>query len=263
MNPLSLATVGDNTVDIYSGAEQRVLVGGNALNTAVQWSLMGHRSAYYGAIGRDPFGQKVRSSLESNGVTSELIELRGNTSTTDIRVEDDGERIIVQDNFEVSGEYMPDSSALDALAKRDFVHIGMSPFASAIRKELKARGARISQDCAVSSGFDNLDVAFCSADADDIEVEEMARAAIDQGAKVVVVTRGAAGSTAFDGKVWQTIAADEIPAVVDTTGAGDSYIAGFVAARASGETLLECMRQGARVAARTCQHWGGFPQPEN
>ncbi|NKX52208.1 fructoselysine 6-kinase, partial [Arthrobacter deserti] len=44
---------------------------------------------------------------------------------------------------------------------------------------------------------------------------------------------------------------------VDTTGAGDSYIAGFVAAMAAGMDLQPCMQAGASTAARTCTHWGG------
>jgi fructoselysine 6-kinase len=48
--------------------------------------------------------------------------------------------------------------------------------------------------------------------------------------------------------------------VVDTTGAGDSYIAGFLAARAAGSDVPQSMRAGARVAARTCGHLGAWPQ---
>lgn len=261
MNNLSLAAVGDNTVDIYYGADEESFIGGNALNTAVQWSLMGARVGYYGAVGSDDLGFRVRDALVKNKVNTDgLTELPGKTSTTLIRVEPSGDRIIAQDNFEVSATYMPSADDLDEIATRAFVHIGMSSFASRIRNELASRGVQISQDCAVSEGFEHLDVAFCSAGEESAEAHAMAREAIDGGAQLAIVTRGADGSIAFDGRDWFSVPAVEIPAVVDTTGAGDSYIAGFVAARAQGESVLDCMRAGAAVAAKTCQHRGGFPQ---
>jgi fructoselysine 6-kinase len=139
------------------------------------------------------------------------------------------------------------------------VHIGMSPFAADIRQELSRRGARISQDCAVSSGFEHLDVAFCSAGDDPDAAKSMAEAAIAGGARLAVVTCGPGGSIAYDGSSWSTQAALPIEPV-DTTGAGDSYIAGFIGAFAGGQDLQSCMEAGAATAAKTCLHWGGWPQ---
>jgi fructoselysine 6-kinase len=53
--------------------------------------------------------------------------------------------------------------------------------------------------------------------------------------------------------------ADPVEAT-DTTGAGDSYIAGFLAARLTGADITEAMAAGHARAARTCTHPGGFPQ---
>jgi fructoselysine 6-kinase len=48
--------------------------------------------------------------------------------------------------------------------------------------------------------------------------------------------------------------------VVDTLGAGDTFIAGFVKARLDGKSLQECLEAGRDGAAATCRHLGGFPQ---
>jgi fructoselysine 6-kinase len=258
--PLRFGAIGDNTIDQYVGADTRSFVGGNALNVALQLRNLGRDVRYAGAIADDANGLRVRKALESNGiVTDGLVVLPGVTSISKIRVEDSGDRVIEFEDFAVCADYQPDDRELDALAECAVVHIGMSPYADRIRAELRARGARISQDCAVSEGFDHLDVAFCSAGEDPSAAREQAEKAIAGGARLAVVTSGAEGSIAFDGRSWARQPADSIT-VVDTTGAGDSYIAGFLSALAEGQDLQSCMRVGAATAARTCQHWGGWPQ---
>lgn len=256
----TLGAIGDNTIDQYFGSRNQSFVGGNALNVAIQFRQLGHPARYAGAIGPDEDGRRIRLALERNNViTDGLVVLDGVTSISKIRVEPGGERFIEFEDFAVCADYRPDARELDALAECAFVHIGMSPFADEIRKELSRRGARISQDCAVSTGYDLLDVAFCSAGDDQDAATAMAESAIDGGARLAVVTCGPAGSIAFDGTSWTRQEADPIEPV-DTTGAGDSFIAGFLAALTTGEELQPCMRAGAAAAAKTCLHWGGWAQ---
>jgi fructoselysine 6-kinase len=256
----TLGAIGDNTIDQYFGSMNQSFVGGNALNVAIQFSQLAHPARYAGAIGPDENGRRVREALVRNNVITEgLVVLDGVTSISKIRVEPDGERFIDFEDFAVCADYKPDNRELDALAECSFVHIGMSPFADEIRKELSRRGARISQDCAVSTGYDLLDVAFSSAGDDQNAARTMAESAVDGGARLAVVTCGPAGSIAFDGTAWTTQEAHPIDPV-DTTGAGDSFIAGFIGALATGKELQSCMRAGAAAAAKTCLHWGGWPQ---
>jgi len=79
------------------------------------------------------------------------------------------------------------------------------------------------------------------------------------GASVVVVTMGRIGSLASDGR--QIVAADAVPVTpVDTTGAGDTFIAAFIDARLTGLDLQSSLNAGRSAAAATCRHYGGFPQ---
>jgi fructoselysine 6-kinase len=257
---ITFGTIGDNTIDQYFGADERSFVGGNALNVGVQLRLLGQQVRYAGAIGADADGTRIRQALEDRGVLTEgLVVLDGITSISRIRVKPDGDRAIEYEDFAVCADYRPSAAELDALARCAFVHIGMSPFADEIRTGLRARGARISQDCAVSSGYDQLDVAFCSAGENQGAARLLAEEAIAGGARLAVVTCGAEGSLAYDGTHWTSQGADPVT-LVDTTGAGDSYIAGFLAAMARGLALKDCMQAGAAAAAGTCSHWGGFPQ---
>jgi fructoselysine 6-kinase len=260
VKPLLFGTVGDNTIDEYVGVESKSFVGGNALNVAVQLRLLGHACRYAGAIGADPTGERVRVSLESNGVlTDGLVTLPGHTSVSRIRVDATGDRSFEFEDFAVCADYRPDDAELDELARCAAVHIGMVPGATELRERLSGRGVLLSQDCAVSSGYRHLDIAFCSAGEDDGYARDLAHEAVDGGARLAVVTCGAAGSLAFDGDSWWRAGAAPVE-VVDTTGAGDSYIAGFLAARAAGSDVPQAMRAGARTAARTCEHLGAWPQ---
>ncbi|GAB3263780.1 PfkB family carbohydrate kinase [Arthrobacter pigmenti] len=255
-----LGCVGDNTVDQYFGAADRRLIGGNAVNVAVQLRLLGADVQYAGAVGTDNNGRWIRNALSRYGLgLSGLITVEGSTSISRIRVEVDGERCIEDEDFAVCAEYLPDQAAIETLAGCAVVHLGMNPNANEIRLILKAEGVTVTQDCAVSAGFENLDVAFCSAGEDPEDAAALAEAAISEGAKLALVTRGSQGSLAFDGQDW--LHQEAVPTtVVDTTGAGDSYIAGFIDSMARNHHIQECMRAGALTAAKTCAHWGGFPQ---
>jgi fructoselysine 6-kinase len=166
----------------------------------------------------------------------------------------------------VTADYFPSDAALDLLGGARWVHIGMLPRADELRARLAGlrgrtgaarRGPVVSQDCAVASGFTDLDVAFGSV-GEGGDARDWARAALADGARTAVVTRGAAGAIASDGTRWFEQAA--IPTdVVDTTGAGDAFIAGFISARVEAVALPAALERGARWAAAVCGHRGGWP----
>jgi fructoselysine 6-kinase len=137
----------------------------------------------------------------------------------------------------------------------------MLPRASELVAELVGRNPEltISQDCSVSAGHAALAVAFDSAGEDESHARLMAEAAIMGGAALAVVTLGALGAIAFDGVTrWRQDA--HAAQVVDTTGAGDSFTAGFIDARLNAASVPDALCAGARLAAATCEHLAGFPQ---
>jgi sugar/nucleoside kinase (ribokinase family) len=75
------------------------------------------------------------------------------------------------------------------------------------------------------------------------------------------VTRSEKGSVVVAGETTLEVAA--VPTkVVDTTGAGDAYAAGFLAAHALGRPLGECGRWGSVAAAEAISHFGARPQTD-
>jgi ribokinase len=83
---------------------------------------------------------------------------------------------------------------------------------------------------------------------DDLSVG--ARTLLKAGAQIIVVTLGAEGSYVTDGKRAHRIEAPRVKRVVDTTGAGDAFAAGFLyGLLKKKEPLRECARLGATVAS--------------
>jgi fructoselysine 6-kinase len=80
-----------------------------------------------------------------------------------------------------------------------------------------------------------------------------------EGARLAVIMRGAQGSLASSGAEFFHGTARPV-AVRDTTGAGDSFIAGFIAAHLAGKPIAHCLAHGHDCAALTCQVFGGFAQ---
>jgi fructoselysine 6-kinase len=255
-----IATIGDNTIDEYVGQDSYSFVGGNALNVAVQAARLGRGVRYFGAVGADDAGGRIRQTLSRLGVdVAGLVSLPGRTSTSRIRVDAAGDRHFEFEDFGVCADYVPGPPMLDLLAECGAVHIGMLPAAGLVRERLRGRGVLVSQDCGVSHGYEHLDVAFCSQAAAGHVPERIASDAVARGARLAVVTCGADGSIAFDGRNWRQ--AEAVPVtVVDTTGAGDGYAAGFLDAWLAGADVDQAMAAGSVVAARTCTHLGAWPQ---
>ncbi|GAA4048571.1 PfkB family carbohydrate kinase [Agromyces indicus] len=260
---LVVATVGDNTIDRYVGDESARFAGGNAFNVAAQLAMRGGTVAYFGAVGADAHARTITRGLHRAGIDpAGLVTLPGATAVTTIRVTD-GDRVFEHEDFGVTADYFPSDAQLERLAGARWVHVGMLPRADELRAQLRWRrdargsGPIVSQDCAVSAGFTDLDVAFGSV-GEDGDARAWAVAALEGGARFAVVTRGAAGAVATDGSAW--FAQHAMPTdVVDTTGAGDAFIAGYVDARVGGLGQEVALERGARWAAAACRHRGGWP----
>ncbi len=259
-----LACVGDNCIDRYLAPLNYALVGGNAVNVAVQAARLGCTVAYFGAVGADAEGQRLRATLRSARVALKGLRIVAgqSTATTDIATSPDGERHFQGEDFGACAAYQPDDAAYERLTGFDHVHIGWLNDGGVLKRRLARAGLSVSQDLSVNNQpenltADSLTIAFASAIP--AAAEHLAASLQRDGAALAVVTMGAAGSLAFDGHQWVRAAALAVDAI-DTTGAGDSFIAGFLSSRLRGGDLPAALAAGAEQASTTCLHIGGFPQ---
>jgi len=87
-------------------------------------------------------------------------------------------------------------------------------------------------------------------------------AELERSVKTLVVTKGADGALAVEGGRRVEVAAASVVRVVDTTGAGDLFAAGFLAARCRGRDLAACLDAGAKCAAEVISHFGARPEAD-
>lgn len=260
--PFDVAVVGDNTLDRYlDEPEIGDLIGGNALNVAAQLALAGLKVGYFGAVGDDNDAALIRAAAEAVGVDiSGLITMPGKTALTTIRRSEEGDRSFESEDFGVTAEYFPDRHALAVIAASRWAHVGMLPGSKLLGEELtKLSGVPISQDCTVSPEWSRLTVAFASAGEEADTAEELVQQMLADGAEMGVATIGPHGALAGQGgERWRARPAPT--EVVDTTGAGDAFMAGFIAATLNGATVDESLEAGVARGSQACQHLGGWPQ---
>jgi fructoselysine 6-kinase len=261
-----IATVGDNCIDRYLPPVDRTLVGGNAVNVAVQLVRLGHDTAYFGAVGDDAEGARMRAVLGRIGVDlAGLKTIRpGRSSVTVIATSADGNRHFVSEDFGVCRGYRPDDQDMRWLKTMKHVHIGWLDDGGVTRRALTGAGISVSQDLSVNAELrniipDGLAIAFVSCDGDDAEAQSVLGQTLARGARLAVIMRGSNGSLASAG--GDVFRGDALPVSVrDTTGAGDSFIAGFLSAHVAGKPVADCLARGHENAARTCRIFGGFAQ---
>jgi sugar/nucleoside kinase (ribokinase family) len=91
----------------------------------------------------------------------------------------------------------------------------------------------------------------------DAAIESLAR-----DVPLLVVTRAERGAVAIRGDEREEIAAEPIDRVVDTTGAGDLFAAGFLYGEVQGRSLKDSLRIGAIAAAEVISHYGARPEQD-
>ncbi len=241
------------------------LPGGNAYNVAVELAQEGRRAAYLGAVGDDRAGSVLVSAAAAAGVdVTRVAELPGGTGRTLIGHDAYGERRFVHEDYGVSADYRLDADTVSWLARAHWVHFSRQPDLAEWGPRLRAQGALISCDLGYEGGIDELellapmlDVAFLSfSAAAGLSSDEILARALRAGVPLVVLTLGVAGSTAAtQGQRWHADAVP-VPQVVDTLGAGDAYIAAFIAELSDHNNVPAAMRAGSHAGAAACTQWG-------
>lgn len=248
--------------------------GGSAANVAVGLARLGHRVAFLGQIGDDEDGRFLLNAFEGETVdTRSVVTLPGyETPACLVVVEDGGDHfiIVLPRDRDVHRLHDPD---LNRLAGARAIHIGPSHTDVARRAAAQAREqgalvfyapgglARALGRAVLQPVLDLVDGLFVSqsealALTDWASPEEAARALLAAGPAVVVETTGIEGALVATHQGLYPVPPVPVPDAQDTTGAGDAFAAGFIAARMRGLDWNAAGHIGSAVAALNIRHLG-------
>lgn len=256
-----LVAVGDNCVDYYVQTRTGY-PGGNPVNVSVYFTRLGGRAAYIGAVGTDEGGALICDGLHRKNVDiSHIHTVQGRTAVTRVALRD-GDRVFLDYNEGVMADFTLTEADMDFLRTADMVVGGISGHGERYFPRIHSDGIPTAfdfsdeyDDPAAATIFPCVEVAFFSYDGGD--AAGFLRRMRERGPAVCVATLGADGSMAYDGQ--QFYRQGIVPCqVVDTMGAGDSFIAGFLHSRLSGADIPACMAAGAQSSAVTLAYRGAW-----
>jgi sugar/nucleoside kinase (ribokinase family) len=264
----------------------RVVSGGSAANTIVGVASFGVSGAYIGKVKADDLGRAFIADLRATGVAFDTRPADDGPATGRclVYVTPDGERTM--NTFLGASSHLAPPDVDEALVRAARIvylegYMWDRPAAkSAFLKAgeiARAANRRVALTLSDSFCVDRFRGEFIDlirrglvdtlfANADEIlslyqtpSLDE-ALAAVRREGVLAAVTRSEKGSIVVDASHTFEIAAFPITRVVDTTGAGDLFSAGFLAGLARGLDLKTCARLGALAAAEIIQHLGARPE---
>ncbi len=249
--------------------------GGAGANVAAWLARAGAQATLIGRVGDDPAGAAATEELRAAGVDARLaVDPALATGTCVVLVEPGGERTMLPDpgaNAALDAAPLPADAVHLHVAGYALLRPGSRPAALALLAAARAAGIGISVDpssaapvaragpaafLAWVAGVDLLlpnrdEAAVLTGLAD----PEAAARALTAAAREVVIKLGGDGALWTDGSRMERAAALPVPEA-DTTGAGDAFAAGRLAARAHGADPQAQLRAGCALAARAVARAG-------
>ena len=256
--------------------------GGAAGNVAAWLTRTDARSTIVSHVGDDPAGAAIVAEFDALGVNHGDLVIPGETSgVVVVLVDSSGERTMFPDkgaNSRLTVTDLPDLGTFQAVYISGYALL--NPLARdgvlAMIEKIKAEGLPIYFDPAsvgamkdvadkeLHNWFSMMDVLFLNEEESiyltgSVDIERALNYLLDFS-QVVVIKRGSAGAIAkargFDSISLPAFAAT----VVDTTGAGDSFAAGFIASYSKNHDLTAALQAGGELAAGCVAIVGGRPR---
>lgn len=266
----------------------REISGGSAANTLAGLAMLGAKCGFIGQVAQDQLGDVFTHDIRAAGIRFAVPARAGDPPTARclIFVTPDGQRTM--NTFLGASHYLP-AEALDEALIADAAVLYLEGYLwdpeeprAAMRKAIAAArsaGRKVAFTPSETFVIDRhradfldlietgqIDVLFCNehemAALTETNDFEAGVALLAPRIPTLVVTRSADGAVAIAGGVRAQVVAEPIDRVVDTTGAGDLFAAGFLFAHVRGMALADCLRTGAICASEIISHYGARPETD-
>ncbi len=254
---MKVAAIGDNCIDVYERIGKKYPTG-NVVDTGVNIQKLGIPVSIISTTGSDENGRWMVETLSREGLDLSRFKV-GDGPTAITYMDMDGLDRVHGDYVEGVMEHIVfDDEDVRFAAEHDLVHTALWGMAEkALPKIRQLSDAQISFDYAdrldhelVEKTLPYVDYGFYSYHKErDAFIENFLKDKVDRGMKIAVATFGDKGSLAYDGNRFYK--GGIYPArVVNTVGAGDSFIAGFLYEILNGSDIETCLDTGAKIAAK-------------
>lgn len=267
---------GDNVVDIYEHSHI-MYPSGNCVNLCAYSKIMDvERVAYMGYFGSDDIAEFVIGVLNELEIeTVKCKQLVGENGWSKCSLID-GDRIFGdynQGGIRGKTPYILDRFDLEYMKQFDYVHSGNYCYTESQLQTIKENGIKLSFDFSDDSTKEYYEkyapyvtYAFCSFDGDEEAAKEHLRFIHSLEPEIASLTRGSKGCIMYDGEQFYVQPAKELDVVVDTMGAGDSFLTSFmncfVDQEKKGaerpEAIRKALMEASEFAAYVCGLNGGF-----
>jgi sugar/nucleoside kinase (ribokinase family) len=273
VRPVTDIPAGQNTALVE---QMRMTAAGTAAGTALTFAKLGAAVRTAGAIGDDPPGDLLLSLLGRAGIGTGLVVRKPDvpTSMSVLPIRPNGERPALH-LLGANLAYTLDDVDWEAIAAAEHLHLGgtemLGPdFATRILKHAKENGLTTSVDLIAPGGMGTFDLIAPAMEYTDYllpnedqvlgftgaaDLAEGSQKLLDAGAGLLAITCGADGALIVNAEGTQQVPAFAID-VVDTTGCGDAFSAGFVYGMGLGRSPRDAAVLGNAVAALVAQGLG-------
>ncbi|MET0908062.1 MAG: PfkB family carbohydrate kinase [Ilumatobacteraceae bacterium] len=234
--------------------------GGSAANVAACAARAGAPVRFIGCVGDDDLGDRLVRELSADRVDVR-VQRRGRSGSVVVLVGPDGERTMLPDRGAAIELVEPDPTWLEGVV---WLHVPSysllsEPIGSASRAlidDLRRRGGRLSIDVSSVAEVDQFGVQRYVSLLSELEAdvvfanEPESRRLPDIGSTLTIVKDGPRPVRVRGPREAFEVAAPRLPVVADSTGAGDAFAAGYLAAAIRGEPVRQCVSSGVDLAAQ-------------
>ncbi len=265
MKKFKVVTLSCMCADVF---DKKIAAGGEALNFAADICENDHISVtVMGAVADDKNGRAILQSIKNKQINKSFIHTeKGETAFNRIYHTEKGDRYFKSDSWHsgVMADYRLSDSDKAEIISADLVHITRHcPNFSEVIECKKRSDFLLAVDFDVSRDYDNwnsvipyCDFLFISGNE---EVKAKAKEfSLEYPERIFTVTLAENGSVAYKNGKEYICKAVPVEKVIDTTGCGDSYEAGFLAEYLKSEDIQKAMENGSKTASVTLSFMGGF-----
>ena len=273
----------DRAEELYAAMGRATEIsGGSAANTLAGMAMLGAQCAFVGQVAKDQLGDIFAHDIRAVGIDFDTAprDAEPPTARCLIFVTPDGERTM--NTFLGASQFLPPAALdEDLIASASVLYLegylwDPEEPRSAMRRAIEvARNAGRKVAFTASESFvidrhgddfralieeGSIDILFVNehelASLTGKQDFDAGLAALRDKVPTIVATRSAAGAVAIQNGERAEVPAEPVAQVIDTTGAGDLFAAGFLTGHTRGETLETCLRMGAICAGEIISHIG-------